>query len=162
MRRSFAATLTMTLVSAALATAAQAQTNHMHIGPHVAYNFDAERVGLGAQFSVPIASHLEFYPSFDYFFVSPGKWWALNADVKYRVSTDGSLNWLYLGGGLNLTGVSAGGTSSTNPHANLILGAESLRGTIHPYAELRAIVGDGSTVQLAAGLNLTLGHGHVR
>src|SRR4051812_18171479 len=101
-----AITVMATLMSATLATGARAQTSHLHVGPHLAYNFDAERLGIGAQFSVPIAHHLEFYPSFDYFFVSPGKWWALNADLKYRVSTDGALNWLYVGGGLNLTGVS--------------------------------------------------------
>ena len=45
-----------------LAGTAQAQTHKMHLGPRLSYQFDAEEIGLGAQFSVPIASHLEFYP----------------------------------------------------------------------------------------------------
>ena len=47
----------------ALAGTAQAQTHKMHLGPRLSYQFDAEEIGLGAQFSVPVASQLEFYPS---------------------------------------------------------------------------------------------------
>jgi hypothetical protein len=53
-----------------------------HIGPHVSYNFDAQNLGLGAQFTMPLARRLEFYPSFDYYFVCPGSLWALNPDLK--------------------------------------------------------------------------------
>jgi hypothetical protein len=162
MKTALTRVLMPTLLALAIASRVEAQTSHMHLGPHVAYNFDAERFGIGAQFSVPIARHLEFYPSVDYFFVSPGTWMDFNADLKYRATTDGSLNWLYVGGGLNVTRVSVSGASSTDPHANLFLGAESLKGRIHPFGELRAIIGDGSTVQIAAGLNITLGQGHGR
>ena len=128
-----------------------------HIGPHVAYNFDAKNMGVGAQFSMPIARQLEFYPSFDYYFVSPGSLWALNADLKYRPALASSTDWLYVGAGLNLAHASVSGFSSTDAGLNLVAGAESRRaGNVHPYGELRFTLGNGSTAQIAVGLNFTL------
>ena len=137
----------------ALAGTAQAQTHKMHLGPRLSYQFDAEELGLGAQFSVPIASQLEFYPSFDIFFTSPSSIWSFNADLKWRVAPT-SVSWLYLGTGLNLMG--GGGGDGSNAGLNLFGGIESLKGRIHPFAEMRFIVNDNSTAQLAAGLNFTL------
>jgi hypothetical protein len=137
----------------ALAGTAQAQTHKMHLGPRLSYQFDAEEIGLGAQFSVPVASHLEFYPSFDIFFTSPNSLWSFNADLKWRVAPT-SVSWLYLGTGLNLMG--GGGGDGSNAGLNLFGGIESLKGRIHPFAEMRFIVNDNSTAQLAAGVNFTL------
>lgn len=134
------------------AAAAQARS---HFGPQVGYNFDYEAVVLGAQFSAPIGRHLEFYPSFNYFLVDAGTVWALSADLKYRVPMEGE--WLYLGGGLNFTRAEFGGASNTDTGLNLIAGIESRVGNIHPFGEFRLTVGDGSTAQLAGGLNFTLG-----
>ena len=137
---------------------ASSQTSAMHLGPQVAYDFDFEAFGIGAQFSVPIMRRLEFYPSFMYYFADdPLDVWNLNADLKYRVASDRP-NWLYLGTGLNLTRVSNGG-SDTDAGLNLFAGAESLKGRIHPFAEARLVLSDGSRFQLAAGLNITIG-GH--
>lgn len=137
---------------------ASSQTSAMHIGPQVAYDFDFEEFGLGAQFSVPIMRRLEFYPSFMYYFVNdPLTVWNLNADLKYRVASDRP-NWLYIGTGLNLTRFS-NGESDTDAGLNLFAGAESLKGRIHPFAEARLVLSDGSRFQLAAGLNITIsGH----
>ena len=137
----------------AFAGTAQAQTHKMHLGPRLSYQFDAEEIGLGAQFSVPVASHLEFYPSFDIFFTSPNSLWSFNADLKWRVAPT-SVSWLYLGTGLNLMG--GGGGDGSNAGLNLFGGIESLKGRIHPFAEMRFIVNDNSTAQLAAGVNFTL------
>jgi hypothetical protein len=150
------------LVLAALVLAgsvpAHAQTSALHLGPRLSYNVDAEMLGVGAQLGVPVARQLEFYPSFDIFFPDQGSSWALNMDLKYRVSSE-LRNWLYVGGGLNLSGNKPDrGESNTRARANLLAGVESLRGNVHPFAELRAILGSGSTMQLSAGLNFTLGH----
>jgi len=139
---------------------AEAQTSRLHIGPHVAYTFDAEELGLGGQFSLPLGQRLEFYPSFDVYFVDPGSFWALNADIKYRASSGGTLDWLYLGTGLNLANRSVNGNSNTDAGLNLIVGLESLKGWIHPFAEGRLTVGDESTFQIAGGLNFTLCEAH--
>jgi hypothetical protein len=133
-----------------------AQEGRAHFGPRLSYNVDAEMFGVGAQLGVPVARQLEFYPSFDIFFPDRGSAWGINLDLKYRVSPAAS-NLLYLGGGVNMSGNKPeGGNSNTRARANLLAGIESRRGPVHPFAELRAILGSGSTVQLAAGLNFTL------
>ena len=151
---------TAMLVTALVAggsAAASGQTSAMHIGPQIAYDFDVEEMGLGAQFSAPIMRRLEFYPSMMFYFVD-GSYWNLNVDLKYRVASN-QPNWLYVGGGLNLARASAGGESDTDAGLNLLAGAESLKGRIHPFAEARLVLSDGSRFQLAAGINITIG-GH--
>ena len=138
-----------------IAGTAEGQTNRVHLGPRVAYNFDLEDLAIGAQLSIPIATRLEFYPSFDYYFVDPGSAWGMNADLKYRFAGE-SLDWLYVGGGLNFTGVD-NGNDDTNVGLNLLAGYETLRGSVHPFAEVKGTIGDGSFLQLAVGLNFTLG-----
>ena len=134
---------------------AQAQTSQLHLGPRLSYQFDLEEIGVGAQFSVPIAQYLEFYPSFDYFFVNSGSFWNLNADLKYRIATE-SINWLYIGGGLNLNHVSRGNFDDNGVGLNLFAGVESLVGRVHPFGEFRFTANDGSTAQVAIGVNFTL------
>jgi hypothetical protein len=134
----------------ALPGTAQAQTNRLHFGPRVSYQFDLEKLGVGVQFSAPIARHLEFYPSFDYF-IDSGSFWNLNADLKYRIPSE-SMRWLYLGAGLN---IAHGG--DTQAGLNLLAGVESLKGRVHPFGEFRFTANHGSTGQIAVGLNFTLG-----
>jgi hypothetical protein len=142
---------TALVLGSALVSTAQSQTNRMHLGPRISYQFDLQRLGIGAQFSVPIVHYLEFYPSFDYF-INSGSFWNLNADLKYRVPSE-SVRWLYLGGGLNL----AHASHNTRAGVNLFGGVESLSGRVHPFAEFRFTANHGSTGQMAVGLNFTLG-----
>jgi len=139
-----------------LAGAAEAQTSRMHLGPRISYQFDVEDVGLGAQFSLPVARHLEFYPSFDYFFVDPGSFWNLNGDLKYRLAGQ-HLDWIYLGTGLNIAHRSVGSADNTDAGLNLFGGIESLAGWVHPFGEFRLTVGDNTAAMVAGGLNFTLG-----
>jgi len=150
------ALLTLAL-TASVSGLAGAQTSRSHFGPHVAYNFDIDKFGVGAQLSVPVAHHLEFYPSFDYWLVDAGSLWAVNADLKYRL-TGAGWSWLYVGSGLNITTAGGGGSSTSQTGLNLFAGIESLRGEVHPYAEFRGVVNGASTTQVSAGLNITLGH----
>jgi hypothetical protein len=153
--RPAAVALAFTLVCS-VGAVAEAQTHRSHLGPRVTYNFDYEEVAVGAQFSTPITSFLEFYPSFETFLVDAGSLWALNADLKVRVS-GASLNWLYLGGGLNVTRRSIGDFSNTNTGLDLFAGFETTGGRVHPFGEIKLIAGDGSSVQGTFGLNFTLG-----
>lgn len=152
--RAFRVAATLALTSAAAGTV-QAQTGNLHLGPRLSYQFDLKKLGVGAQFGVPVGRYLEFYPSFDYYFVDRGSFWAINADLKYRIASQ-SIQWLYIGGGLQI----ARTASSTDAGLNLFAGAESLKGRIHPFAEFRFTAGNGSTGQLSAGLNFTLGKRH--
>jgi hypothetical protein len=139
----------------ALGAVASAQTSAMHFGPQIAYDFDIEEIGLGAQFSLPIARRLEFYPSFMWYFIGEGSLWNLNADLKYRVASS-QPHWLYVGTGLNISRFTNDGAGNTDAGLNLFAGAESLKGRIHPFGEVRLIIGDGSRFQIGAGLNITL------
>lgn len=143
---------TALVLATALAGTARAQTSRFHLGPRISYQFDLEKLGIGAQFSAPIARYLEFYPSFDYF-IDSGSFWNLNADLKYRLA-GASVHWLYLGAGLNL----AHSGDNTRAGLNLFAGAESLKGRVHPFGEFRFTANHGSTGQIAVGLNFTLGH----
>lgn len=143
------------ILTSTFATAAQAQTDNLHIGARLSYHFDAEVAGLGVQLGIPIASHVEFYPSIDNFFVNKGSLLSFNADLKFRVPLETS-NWLYLGTGLNLTRTSVGDNHNTRSGLNLFLGAESRKGRVHPFGELRVVTQNGSSVQGAVGLNFTM------
>jgi len=116
-------------------------------GAHLGYNFDVDELLLGAQLSWPLTPQLELYPTFDYYFVSPGSLWALNFDLKYRPPTRYGA-W-YVGGGLNLLH----GAGGSNTNLNLFTGLEARRGGTRPYVEARFILGSGSTFQVAGGLN---------
>lgn len=157
MRVRFSRIAAVLAVASAAAAGVQAQTSSLHLGPRISYQFDLEKVGVGAQLGVPLASHLEFYPSIDYFFVDAGSFWNLNADLKYRFATE-SIRWLYAGAGLNFARSSIGSVHHSHAGANFFAGAESLKGRVHPFGEFRFITNDGSTGMIAVGLNFTLGH----
>lgn len=144
------------LILGAIGSAANAQTGRTYLGPRVSYNFDFEEVAIGGQLGLPLTSALEFYPSLDIFLVDNGSLLGFNADLKFRPGAV-SLTPLYVGGGLNLLRASVGDRSDTEPGLNLFGGLEGRSGSVRPFAELRAILGDRSTVQLSGGINFSMG-----
>lgn len=155
------------LVTAVVAMPAHAQRRRMRggramastrpeVGAHLGYNFDADNAVIGAQASFPITPQVDLYPSFDYYTVSNATEWALNFDARLR-PIRASRYW-YVGSGLNVLHVSAGGVSDTKAHLNLLgglLGPRG-RGQMRPYAEARLTVGDGSSFQIVGGLFFAL------
>lgn len=126
-----------------------------HFGFHGGYNFDADDPLIGAQLLLPLASHVELYPSFDYYFTGGTSTLGLGVDLKLR--TSGSHLVFYGGGGLNILWEDAGGgTRASNTGGDLFGGLESRRGNVHPYAEFRVLLHGTSSSQIAAGLNFTL------
>jgi hypothetical protein len=123
-----------------------------HFGGHVTYNFDVEEFGIGAQAHLPVSRSIEFYPSFDYYFVDPGSLIGFSADLKFR--TPGAP--LYLGGGLNVLRAGGGGTSNSDTGFDLFGGFETRYGASHPYVEVRGLFHDNTSLQVAFGINLTL------
>ncbi len=143
------------LTLAAAAAPLTAQTSRTHLGPRIGYNFDAEAVTVGGQVSFPIGRRLEFYPSADIHTVDPGSMFGVNFDLKYRLPGE-TIRWMYLGTGLGIISTSRGDFDNTDTGLNLMIGAESLRGRIHPFVEGRVFISDGSMAQLVGGLNFTL------
>jgi hypothetical protein len=154
------ASMRVTLVRSALlvaggimsGTVAMAQAGRSYIGPHLAYHFDIEEPAIGAQVGIPLSYVLDVYPSFDYYLVDSGSLWALNIDLKFRGSSG-----IYVGGGLNVTDRDLpNGVERSDKGLNLLAGFESRSGQVNPYFEGRVTVDDGSTFQVAVGLNFLL------
>ncbi len=143
-------TTLLLLGGAAVATPVYAQRSHF--GPHIAYNFDINETAIGAQAHLPIAHGVEFYPSFDYYLVDAGSLLGFSADLKFRTLGDP----LYLGGGLNVMRAGGGGTSNSDTGFDLFAGLETRYGWSHPYVELRGLFHNGSALQGAFGINITL------
>ncbi len=131
----------------------------VRVGPHMGYNFDADALNLGLQATMPVTTEVELYPTFDYYFVSPAKLWAVNFDVKLRPPTRRGA--LYVGGGLEYLHSSAsnatGGTASSGDiDISVIGGWEVRRSPVAPYAEGRLLLGHGSAFQVAGGISFYL------
>jgi len=139
------------LALAASAAAAQ----RAHFGTLGGVNFDSKEPFVGFQFTAPLASLVEFYPSVDVYLPDHGSAVGLNGDLKLRLPT-GTPVQLYTGGGLNVMHRSASGVSNNDLGANFLFGLESRAGWIHPFLEGRALVHDNSSFQLQGGSNFTL------
>jgi hypothetical protein len=158
-------TVVVLLAGGLMATSAQAQRraasggvytplDPVRLGPHIGYNFDADALLLGVQLTMPLTQRVELYPTFDYYFVSPGTIWGLNADVKFRPPT--RIGALYAGGGINYLHASAFGVSNGDVNLNLLGGWEFRRRPYAPYAEGRLILGNGSAFQVVGGFSFKL------
>jgi len=126
---------------------------------------DSEDFGIGAFLTKPLTDAISIYPSFGYWFAGEGVTsWELNADLIYKVPGE-SLEWLYVGAGLNYWKSSVDGCpanidcSFSDVGLNLIGGFQPVSaGRIKPFAEARLYVGDGSGFSVAGGLRIPLGN----
>ncbi|MCC6319357.1 MAG: hypothetical protein IT361_16920 [Gemmatimonadaceae bacterium] len=147
--------LVVTLLAGARGAAAQAAGPTLG-GPRVTYNFDVEEAAIGGQFIIPLNSRFDFYPSLDIFLPDDGSLFAINADLRFHPAPRDAAQ-LYLGGGVNISRAAYRGRSNSDAGVNLFAGLEGRSGVIRPFGELRVILSDGSSVQMAGGLNILLG-----
>lgn len=147
------ATLAAGLLAAAAAPAAA--QGRAHIGPRSGVNLDSDDWFVGAQFTIPLTRQFEFYPSLDVYFPAQGTSLGINGDLKYRVPVGPTWS-SYFGGGLNVLYRDANGVSDTDAGGNLLAGLESRWGNVHPFFEARVLLHDNTSLQLGAGLNITL------
>jgi hypothetical protein len=139
---------------ACLTSAASAQS--AHIGARVGYNFDAEDVLFGLNLTVPVTTRIDFYPSIDVYTPDDGSMLGFNGDFKVRFPTISGPSF-YVGGGIGVLNSSFDGRSATDVGVNLLMGLETRTGWVHPFAEGRILIRDGSSFQLTGGVNFTLG-----
>lgn len=145
--------------SAALALAAwpaqsaHAQDYRFNAGPRVGYNVDGENPLLGAHAIVPISRRFELYPSFDYYFNTPGTLLGFNGDLKWIVPAD-PYTFIYLGVGVNLLARSDSLGSSTDFGGNVIAGFEGMIGRAHPFIEWRTLLQDTTSFQIVGGVTI--------
>ncbi len=153
MKRTFGSLAPALIALGALTAPVAAQRSH--IGVHVGYDFDRDNTVLGGQLSLPVNRFVELYPSVDAYLVDVGSLVGFNGDLKLRLNPGAPLQ-LYVGGGVNVLRANAGGVGATDTGWDLLGGLESRLGSTHPYVEARTLHHDRSTLQLAAGLNITL------
>ncbi len=154
--------LLVALASLLLSTAAVAQRKQMLLGPQLGFATNDLDLFLGAQFSYPVASRFDFYPSFDIYF--PGNnvtAWALNGDVRYwpRINTPNP--GLYVGAGLNYSHASVdlgpfGSASSSEVGLGLLGGWDFKAVSWRPFVQLRVVVGNADRVEFGGGVNFKL------
>ncbi|MDH3456217.1 MAG: hypothetical protein OER90_05195 [Gemmatimonadota bacterium] len=114
----------------------------VELGIRTGYDFDVDAVLVGAQLRLPIGPTIEVVPSADYYFVSDGTAWQVNADVMVRT---GFLQLLYGGVGGALTHRPFTVSDFTVPDdtkwgLNLSAGVSTPRflpWRVRPYAEAR-------------------------
>jgi hypothetical protein len=141
-------TMLASIMLAFAATTAEAQSR---IGPHLGVQLDGGDFLIGAQATLPVATRVALYPSFDYYFVGGGaSVWAVNIDLKFRPPS--RYGFWYLGGGLNITGAS--GNTATG--INLLTGWEGRRRATTPYLEAKLTLDGGSAFQIVAGVSFRM------
>ena len=147
--------------AAPAASAGFAQGNRPEVGPQLGFATNDLDFFLGAQFSYPIANRFDIYPSFDYYF--PGNSvhvWTLNGDVRYWPKINVRNAGLYAGAGLNYThsSVSVLGISASSSDAGLGLfgGWEFKASNIHPFGQIKVVIGNADRVEFGGGVNFRL------
>jgi hypothetical protein len=138
----------------ALAGSAGAQRT-TQIGPRIGYDLDREETIVGLQMTTPIGRYVDFYPAFEYYLVDRGTLWTLSMDVKVHPAAS-SANWLYLGGGMDVTRRAVGTFEDNSSGLNLLAGFEAATGGVRPFGEMRFTLADQTTSRFTFGLNFPL------
>jgi hypothetical protein len=145
--------LVAAFVVSSVSASAQSST---YVGARAGYNFQTDEVMLGASFTVPISTQIEFYPSLELYLPDRGNKIGFNGDVKIFLPTRASYD-LYGGAGLGIVNQNLGDVANTDLGLNVLFGISSRVGRIHPFGEARLLVHDDTQLVLLAGVNFTLG-----
>ncbi len=145
-------------VGLTLASTAAAQSERPTLGPQLGFATNSFDLLVGAQFSYRVAPQIDIYPSFDIYFPSgTGSAWSLNATGRYWPKLNMPNPGLYVGGGLGITHLSAGGFGTTKAGLNLLGGWEFHTSNLRPFAELRAILASNvDRIEFVGGINFKL------
>ena len=145
--------LVAALAASSVSASAQSGT---YVGTRAGYNFQTDEVILGASFTVPISTQIEFYPSLELYLPDRGNKMGFNGDVKITLPTRAMYD-LYGGGGLGIVNQNLGDVSNTDLGVNILFGIASRVGRLHPYGEAKLMIHDDTQLVLYAGVNFTLG-----
>ncbi len=159
------ALLAFTVASTATAqrkvVTAAGQNARPMLGPQLGFATNDLDFFVGAQFSYPVATQFDIYPSFDIYF--PGNnvtVWTLNAEGRYWVKLNSPNPGLYVGGGLNYThaSVSAGGFSASSSDVGLgLLSGWDFKGlSWRPFAQIHIVIGNADRIEFGGGVNFKL------
>jgi hypothetical protein len=135
----------------------KAQGDRPELGPQAGFATNNLDFFIGAQFAYPVANRFDFYPSFDYYFADgPGTIWALNADIRWWPKINVRNPGLYAGGGLNYSHFSFSGFSNSEVGLGLLGGWEFKASNVHPFGQIKIVIGDADRVEFGGGINFRL------
>lgn len=154
------------LLTAALSSQAHAQ--QVEIGPRLLYDFgDLEEMAVGADLRVGMpAFPVLFNAAFDYYLVDDGRFaernvYQINLNALYEFGVDNRVFTPYAGVGLGLTRFSqetaAGDASETETGFNVLGGAVFGFGSLRPFFQFQATLGDTEVSTVGGGLLFSLG-----
>ena len=155
------ATVLTTSVAAAQAGRKE-QGDRPLIGPHVEFATNDLDLGIGAQFSYPIANRIDIYPTFDYYF--PGNdltAFSIDGAVRYWPKLNMKNPGLYAGAGLNWSHVSfnppgPGSASNSEIGLSLVGGWMFKQVSWLPFGQIRVVIGNADRVEFGGGVNFKL------
>ncbi len=114
---------------------------------------DIDELFVGVEFLSPVGAHTYLNPNLEYVLIDYGTYLTANLDLHYDFDT-GSRVFFWLGGGAGLAYFSpeGNGDSNSEPALNLLAGAGlKTRGSIIPYIQAKAILGDAEDFVLTFG-----------
>ena len=140
----------------------KAQGDRPEIGPQAGFATNNLDFFIGAQFAYPVANRFDIYPSFNFYF--PGNSvtvWGFDANIRYWPKINVRNPGLYIGGGLNYTHTSVdfgplGSVSDGSAGLGLLSGWEFKASTIHPFGQIKIVIGDADRVEFGGGVNFRL------
>lgn len=140
------------LFAAAPATVAAQQTA---LGVRIGENTDYDDALIGMHLQIPIARHVDFYPSMDVYFPNTGTRLGFNGDLRYRFPVASA--WQpYVGGGLNWLHRSVNDVNSEDVGVDMLGGVQTRVGAAYPFAEGRILFQDNTSFQLSGGVAFRL------
>jgi hypothetical protein len=140
----------------------KAQGDRPEVGPQAGFATNDLDFFIGAQFAYPVANRFDAYPSFNYYF--PGNSvtvWGFDADLRYWPKLNVKNSGLYIGGGLNYTHTSVdfgplGTVTSSDAGLGLLSGWEFKTSNIHPFGQIKIVIGNADRVEFGGGVNFRL------
>lgn len=129
------------------------------VGPRVGLSIDPDQLVLGGQMIIgELAPDLTFDPSLEFGFGDNVTVIAMNADLHYHFTLEGTAWRPYAGGGIGLNFIDVdGGGSDTEVGLNLIGGAGvPTQSGNRFFGELRLGLGDIPEIKLLAGWNFKI------
>jgi hypothetical protein len=163
-RRLLLAALATVLVSSVAAAQGgrKEQGDRPLFGPHAEFATNDLDLGIGAQFSYPVANRIDIYPTFDFYF--PGNdltAFSFDGTVRYWPKLNMQNAGLYAGAGLNWSHVKfdppgPGSASNSEIGLSLLGGWMFKQVSLLPFGQIRVVIGDADRVEFGGGINFKL------
>lgn len=147
-------TLFALIIALAIAFIAPDSQARSQFGLRVGSYTDMDELYVGADLLSPIGAHTFINPNIEYVLIDYGTYLTTNLDLHYDIATQSRM-FFWLGGGLGLAYFSPEGEGDSNTELaiNLMTGLGfNTTGSLIPYVQLKAILGDADDLVLTFGL----------